>query len=156
VLIALICGLALNSLLQLQTLGTQMSTVVELHNRKIDLITQTQVAAHLRTDSLFRMALANDPFERDAYFQEFNRAGFLVGSGRNALRQMGFSAAEQRNFDAQTGLVNDIESIQEQVIDLLNAERSAKHRLLVQEAIPSRKASTSSWPTCARSINRTT
>jgi len=137
VLIALICGLALNSLLQLQALGTQMRTVVELHNLKIDLITQTQVAAHLRTDSLFRMALANDPFERDAYFQEFNRAGFLVGSGRNALRQMGFSAAEQRNFDSQTGLIRDIESIQQQVIDLLNAERGAEaRRLLVQEAIP--------------------
>jgi diguanylate cyclase (GGDEF)-like protein len=137
VLIALICGLALNSLLQLQALGTQMRTVVELHNRKIDLITQTQVAAHLRTDSLFRMALANDPFERDAYFQEFNRAGFLVGSGRNALRQMGFSAAEQRNFDSQTGLIREIESIQGQVIDLLNAERGAEaRRLLVQEAIP--------------------
>ena len=137
VLIALICGLALNSLLQLQALGTQMRTVVELHNLKIDLITQTQVAAHLRTDSLFRMALANDPFERDAYFQEFNRAGFLVGSGRNALRQMGFSAAEQRNFDSQTRLIRDIESIQQQVIDLLNAERRAEaNRLLVQEAIP--------------------
>jgi diguanylate cyclase (GGDEF)-like protein len=137
VLIALICGLALNSLLQLQALGTQMRTVVELHNLKIDLITQTQVAAHLRTDSLFRMALANDPFERDAYFQEFNRAGFLVGSGRNALRQMGFSVSEQRNFDSQTRLIGDIESIQQQVIDLLNAERRAEaNRLLVQEAIP--------------------
>jgi diguanylate cyclase (GGDEF)-like protein len=141
VLITLICGLTLNGLLQLQTLGSQIRTVVEFHNRKINLITQTQVAAHLRTDSLFRMALANDPFERDAYFQEFNRAGFLVGSGRNALRQMGLSAAEQRSFDAQTRLVNDIESIQEQVIDLLNAERSADaHRVLVQEAIPIQEA----------------
>jgi diguanylate cyclase (GGDEF)-like protein len=141
VLIALICGLTLNGLLQLQALGSQIRTVVELHNRKINIITQTQVAAHLRTDSLFRMALANDPFERDAYFHEFNRAGFLVGSGRNALRQMGLSAAEQRSFDAQTRLVNDIESTQAQVIDLLNAERSADaHRLLVQEAIPIQEA----------------
>lgn len=141
VLIALICGLTLNGLLQLQTLGSQFHTMVEDHNRKIDLITQTQVAAHLRTDSLFRMALANDPFERDAYFQEFNRAGFLVGSGCNALRQMGLSAAEQRSFDTQTRLVNDIESIQEQVVDLLNAERSADaHRILVQEAIPIQEA----------------
>jgi diguanylate cyclase (GGDEF)-like protein len=141
VLITLICGLTLNGLLQLQTLGSEIRTVVERHNRKIDLITQTQVAAHLRTDSLFRMALANDPFERDAYFHEFNRAGFLVGSGRNALRQMGFSAAEQRSFDTQTRLVNDIESVQEQVIDLLNAERGADaHRVLVQEAIPLQEA----------------
>jgi len=137
VLIALICGLALNSLLQLQALCAQMTTVVETHNRKIDLITQTQVAAHMRTDSLFRMALTDDPFERDARFIEFNRAGFLVGSGRNALRQMGFSAAEQRSFDAQTRLISDIESVQERVIDLLNAERSADaHRVLVSEAIP--------------------
>ncbi|HWR76084.1 MAG TPA: diguanylate cyclase [Thiobacillus sp.] len=141
VLIALICGLALNSLLQLQALGTQIRTVVELHNRKIDLITQTQVAAHIRTDSLLRMALADDPFERDTHFMEFNRAGFLVGSGRNALRQMGFSAAEQHSFDAQTRQISDIESVQERVIDLLNAERSADaRRVLVLEAIPVQEA----------------
>jgi diguanylate cyclase (GGDEF)-like protein len=140
-LIALICGLVLNSLLQLKALSTQMSTVVETHNRKIDLITQTQMAAHVRTDSLFRMVLASDPFERDAYFQEFNHAGFLVGSGRNALRLMGFTPDEQRSFDAQTRLVNDIEAIQEQVIDLLNAERSSDaKRVLVQEAIPNQAA----------------
>jgi diguanylate cyclase (GGDEF)-like protein len=136
-LIALICGLLVNGLLQLQALGTQLHIVVEHHNRKIDLITQTQVAAHIRTDSLFRMALADDAFERDAYFLQFNRAGFLVGSGRNALRELEFSATEQRDFDAQTRLVNDIQAIQEHVIDLLNAGRNATAReVLVQEAIP--------------------
>jgi diguanylate cyclase (GGDEF)-like protein len=136
-LIALICGLLVNGLLQLQALGTQLHIVVEHHNRKIDLITQTQVAAHIRTDSLFRMALADDAFERDAYFLQFNRAGFLVGSGRNALRELEFSATEQRDFDAQTRLVNDIQTIQEHVIDLLNAGRNATAReVLVQEAIP--------------------
>ena len=140
-LIALICGLALNGLLQLQTLGDQMEMVVEQHNRKIDLITQTQAAAHIRTDALFRMALAEDPFERDAHFLEFNRAGFLVGSGRNALRRMGFTAAEQRSFDAQTQLVNDIAAVQERVVDLLSAERSADARqMLVMEAIPIQEA----------------
>jgi len=140
-LIVLICGLALNGLLQLQTLGEQMRTVVENHNRKIDLITQTQVAAHIRTDSVFRMALADDPFERDAHFLEFNRAGFLVGSGRNALRQLGFSASEQRSFDTQTLLINDIESVQNRVVDLLKSELSADaRRVLVQEAIPIQEA----------------
>jgi len=137
VLIVLICGLALNGLLQLQTLGTQIRTVVEHHNRKIDLITQTQVAAHIRTDSLLRMALTDDPFERDARFMEFNRAGFLVGSGRKALRDMGFAPDEQRSFDTQTQLVNHIQAVQERVVDLLNAERNAAaYRVLTQEAIP--------------------
>jgi diguanylate cyclase (GGDEF)-like protein len=136
-LIALIGGLLLNSLLQLQDLGTQLHIVVEHHNRKIDLITQTQVAAHIRTDALFRMVLADDPFERDAYFMEFNHAGFLVGSGRNALRELGFSAGEQRSFEAQTRLIEQIQSVQEQVIDLLNSDRSAEaRRMLILQALP--------------------
>ncbi|MDP3419968.1 MAG: diguanylate cyclase [Thiobacillus sp.] len=140
-LIALICGLLINSLYQLHELGTQIEVVVERHNKKIDFITQTQVAAHLRTDSLFRMALTEDPFERDAYFMEFNRAGYLVGSGRNALRSLGFTASEQREFDEQTRLVTEIQSVQEHVVDLFNADHEAEARqLLVQESIPLQEA----------------
>lgn len=140
-LIALICGLAMNGLLQLQLLGEQLHTVVEHHNRKIELITQTERAAHLRTDSLYRMALAEDPFERDAHFMEFNRAGFLVGSGRTALRQRGFTSSEESLFVAQTQLVNEIQAVQERVVDLLKAERSAQARqVLVLEAIPVQEA----------------
>lgn len=140
-LIVLICGLLINSLYQLHELGTQIKVVVEQHNKKIDFITQTQVAAHLRTDSLFRMALTEDPFERDAYFMEFNRAGFLVGSGRNALRSLGFTASEQREFDEQTRLITEIQSVQERVVDLFNADHEAEARqLLVQESIPLQEA----------------
>ena len=136
-LIALICGLLFNSLFQLEALGRQLNIVVELHNRKIDIITQTQVAAHIRTDSLFRMALADDPFERDAHFLKFNHAGFLVMQGRNALRELGFTPTEQRDFDAQTQLIRQIQSVQERVIDLLYANRNAEARqVLAQEAIP--------------------
>lgn len=140
-LIALICGLLLNSLYQLDELGAQIDVVVEHHNRKIDFITQTQVAAHLRTNSLFRMALTDDPFERDVYFMEFNRAGFLVGSGRNALRSLGFTETEQRQFDEQTRLVTQIQRVQERVVDLFHAGREPEARqLLVQEAIPLQEA----------------
>ncbi|MHB1100847.1 MAG: hypothetical protein ACYCZR_14985, partial [Burkholderiales bacterium] len=80
-LIALICGLLFNSVFQLRALGQQLNIVVEHHNRKIDIITRTQVAAHIRTDNLFRMVLADDPFVRDNHFLQFNHAGFLVGKG---------------------------------------------------------------------------
>jgi diguanylate cyclase (GGDEF)-like protein len=137
VLIALIFGLTLNSLLQLETLGAQIRTIAERHNRKIDLITQTQVASHVRTDRLLRMVLTDDPFERDAHYMEFNRAGFLVGSGRKALREMTLNPEEQRRFDAQTRLVNTIQATQEHVLDLLSAERSAEARqYLILKAVP--------------------
>ncbi len=137
VLVCLIAALAVNSIVQLQRIDNQMRNVIDLDNRKIDLITQTQVAAHLRTDSLFRMVLASDPFERDVHFMEFNRAGFLVGKGRNELRQLGFSPQEKRNFDSQTRLATDIQSVQERVVELLSAERSQDaRRVLVNVAIP--------------------
>lgn len=136
-LIMLICGLLLNSLFQLKALGQQLNIVVELHNHKIDLITQTQVAAHIRTDSLFRMVLASDPFERDEHFLRFNHAGFLVGQGREALSQLGFTPMEQRNFDAQTRLMRRIQTVQEYVIDLLHANQNTlAHQVLAHEAIP--------------------
>ena len=137
VLVCLIAALAVNSIVQLQRIDHQMRNVIDLDNRKIDLITQTQVAAHLRTDSLFRMVLASDPFERDVHFMEFNRAGFLVGKGRNELRQLGFSPQEKRNFETQTRLATDIQSVQERVVDLLSADRSQDaRRVLVNVAIP--------------------
>ncbi len=141
VLIALIAGLAVNGILQLQKLDEQMNVIVEQHNRKIDLVTQTQLAAHMRTDSLFRMALADDPFERDQHFMTFNRAGFLVGSGRSALRNLGFTPDEQRSFEQQQPLIGAIQAVQEQVIDLLGAERYEQARLLLErEAIPLQQA----------------
>ncbi len=142
VLIALICGLALNSLLQLQSLGTQIRTVVEQHNRKIDLITQTQVAAHLRTDSLLRMALTDDPFERDARFMEFNRAGFPGGQRAQGLARDGVYPLRsnavlmpRRTWSTTFRRFRSGWSI------CFMTERSADaHRVLVQEAIPIQEA----------------
>jgi len=137
VLVALIFAQALNSLFQLHTLGEEVRTMAEKHNRKIDIITQTQVAAHIRTDSLINIMLAADVFERDDHFMAFNRAGFLVGSGRKALAEMGLSPGEQRDFDAQTRLVNRIQATQEAIIDLIYGGRTETARQqLVAEAIP--------------------
>src|SRR5512139_2197254 len=91
----LIAALAVNGIYQLERLQKQMNTVVELHNRKIETVTAIQVDALARADRLLRMAIERDPFSRDQLFLEFNRAGFLVGSGRNRLRELGLTAEEQ-------------------------------------------------------------
>ncbi len=62
VLVALIFAQALNSLFQLHTLGEEVRTMTEKHNRKIDIITQTEVDAHIRTESLIYIMLAADVF----------------------------------------------------------------------------------------------
>lgn len=141
VLVALIVGLALNGILQLRAIDRQFSVVVDNHNRKINVITQTQLASHMRTDSLFRMALSDDPFVRDIYFMDYNRAGFLVGSRRNTLRELGFTVEEQAIFDAQTRLIRRIEAVQDEVITLLQAHRlDAARALFMEQGVPVQQA----------------
>jgi diguanylate cyclase (GGDEF)-like protein len=136
-LIVLIVALTANSIYQLSRYQDHMNRVVETNGRKIDIITRTQVAAHARTDRLLRMAIEIDPFVRDALFLDFNRAGFMVGSGRRALIQLGFTPQEKSKFDGQTVHIRKIETAQEKITDLMSRDKVEEARqVLVAEAIP--------------------
>ena len=134
-LVILIVVLTINSMVQLNH-HRQLNSNVLIQNRKVGLVTQIQVASHMRTDSLLRMALTQDPFERDETYLEFNRAAFLVGSTRNELKKI-LTPAEKIAFDGQTELVNRIQAMQEEIADLLIWERTANaNALLRQLSIP--------------------
>ena len=135
VLIILIIVLAVSSILQLND-HRKLNAEVLIQNRKVGFVTQIQVATHMRTDSLLRMALTKDPFIRDEVFTEFNRAAYLVGTARTDLLRM-LTSEERAAFDRETSLVNQIQSIQNQIADLLMAERNDNaNALLRQIAIP--------------------
>lgn len=136
-LILLIAALAANAIYQLESLQRRMDTVVELHNRKIETITAIQVDALARADRLLRMAIERDPFSRDQLYLEFNRAGFLVGSGRRHLLELGMTPEEQQMFDEQSRLIEKIMPMQERVTDLLAHEQvEDAWMMLVAEGIP--------------------
>jgi diguanylate cyclase (GGDEF)-like protein len=83
------------------------------------------------------MALEKDPFAQDALWLEFLRAGYLVGSGRDQLKSLGFSPEEQAEFNAQSDLIRRIEPGQEEVVNLLKSNRRAEaEALLIKETIP--------------------
>ena len=132
-LVTLIVVLAINSMVQLNN-NRQLNANVLEQNRKVDLVTQIQVASHLRTDSLLRMALAQDVFQRDEIYLEFHRATYLVGNARSELQQM-LSPAEQISFDRQTQLVTRIQAMQEEIADLLNKERVANANALLRQVV---------------------
>ena len=132
-LVTLIVVLAINSMVQLNN-NRQLNANVLEQNRKVDLVTQIQVASHLRTDSLLRMALAQDAFQRDEIYLEFHRATYLVGNARSELQQM-LSPAEQVSFDRQTQLVTRIQAMQEEIADMLNKERVANANALLRQVV---------------------
>lgn len=136
-LILLIAALAANAIYQLEYFQARMDRVVELHNRKIETVTAIQVDALARADRLLRMAIERDPFSRDQLFLEFNRAGFLVGSGRQRLRDLGLTAEEQQLFDEQSKLIEKILPMQERVTDFLARDEVENAWIvLVAEGIP--------------------
>ncbi len=136
-LILLIAAQAANAIYQLGHFQERMDKVVELHNRKIETVTAIQVDALARADRLLRMAIERDPFSRDQLFLEFNRAGFLVGSGRQRLRDLGLTPQEQKLYDEQSELIEKIMPMQERVTDLLAGERTEDAWIiLVAEGIP--------------------
>ena len=134
-LVILIVVLAINSIVQLNHYR-ELNDNVLMQNRKVGIVTKIQVASHMRTDSLLRMALTQDPFERDKIYIEFNRAAFLLGSARNDLQKM-LTSPEKIAFNRQTELVTRIQGMQEQIAALLISERTANaNALLRQIAIP--------------------
>lgn len=134
-LVALIVVLAVSNLMQLNH-QRKLNADVLVQNRKLDRITQIQVAAHRRTDSLLRMALTQDPFDRDEIFVEFNRAAFLLGNARMDLQKM-LAPHERAAFNKLTVTVSNIQRVQEQIADLLMTERAGNaNALLRQIAIP--------------------
>jgi diguanylate cyclase (GGDEF)-like protein len=138
-LVILIVVLAVNSIIQLNH-NRQLNADVQAQNRKVDLIIQIQVAAHQRTESLLRMALTRDPFERDAIYLEFNHAGFLVGNGRNEFRQLGLTGEERAEFDRQTQMVVGIRALQEDIADMLIRDSIPEaYALLEHQVIPMQK-----------------
>jgi diguanylate cyclase (GGDEF)-like protein len=137
VLVGIIAALSISGVFQLRRIHQEMEDVVATHERKVNIVTRTQVAAHMREDRLSRMALERDPFAQDALWMEFLRAGYLVGSGRNELKAMGFTQREQANFNEQSELIRKIEPAQEEAVNLIKSEQYDKaDALLLKEAIP--------------------
>lgn len=97
-LVALIVVLAINSLMQLNH-QRKLNADVQVQNQKLDRVTQIQVAAHKRTDSLLRMALTQDPFDRDDTFLEFRHASRQLHNARMDLQKM-LAPSERAGFDS--------------------------------------------------------
>lgn len=136
VLTLLIAALAANGIYQLNRLNNQVNQVIKLYSLKLDTVGTLHLNAFARGDRLLRMAIEEDPFARTEIFIEFNRAGFLVGSGRQKLLELGLSPEEKKLFDEQSQLIARIVPMQERVVDALDRDQITTARnILIAEGI---------------------
>jgi diguanylate cyclase (GGDEF)-like protein len=92
--LALMFSLAFLSLLQLQTINDSMENLVEVTNRKMAAANDMRDAIRMRSNSLQRMHLLEDLFERDAELQHFSGYAGKYQSAREQLEKLGMDGRE--------------------------------------------------------------
>jgi len=133
----LMAAIAVIGLTRMAAINERMNVIVSQHNVKTDLVATMRNAARERSISLHRMALMTDPFDRDDEYLYFRRMAAEFLKARNALKAMPLSEQEKKIFEESQGLTRQGTSIQEEVYDLITAQRldEANARLL-EEAVP--------------------
>ncbi|MBI5329813.1 MAG: GGDEF domain-containing protein [Betaproteobacteria bacterium] len=117
-LLLIMAALIGHAVWSIHNLETRMGEIVDVRNRKIQLATDLQEAAHNRHSALGYQAIAKDPFERDENFQQFTKWGFRVGQARNDLKAMTLDSFEKVNLAQQDLLVVKITALHDEISDL--------------------------------------
>ncbi len=122
---------------QLRMTADALSTVVDVHMRKLNLTKTMMAAARERTLCLFRLSTSHDPFERDDLFIQFNQHGAEFADARMALLNMPLSARERELIALQGHLTGIARPMQDQLVEGLHSDsdRKAEEQLL-GSAIP--------------------
>jgi diguanylate cyclase (GGDEF)-like protein len=102
---------------QLRMSANNLSTVVDVHMKKLGLTKTMMIAARERTLSMFRLARSSDPFERDEMYMQFNSSGSQFANAREALLNMPLSARERELIALQGRLTGIAMPIQTQVVE---------------------------------------
>jgi diguanylate cyclase (GGDEF)-like protein len=123
--------------IQLRAVYQGLEEVVNHHNLKTAIATEMQVAGLVRTESLYRMLLLDDPFERDAMMMRHYAGGYRVGAARQRLLAFPMDADERRLYDEQGELIERVVAAQERVVELVAYERMDEARALtLDKAMP--------------------
>jgi diguanylate cyclase (GGDEF)-like protein len=128
VLIGLMLVLVVNSVLNMHAQEQRIREIVELRNRKIQLATDLLQASYNRHNSLVYQVLVEDPFDRDAHFQQYVKWGYAVGKARNELRALPLDTFEQDRIARQDKLIQTIVDLHEQISDLARQGRTEAAR----------------------------
>jgi signal transduction histidine kinase len=97
--LALMAIISLTGLLYLHRHNQGMEHIVTVHNEKTRLLQRMQDAMRERQISMRDMLLMTDDFEQDEAWQLHNQAGTRFLTARDALSQLGVTAAEKAAYE---------------------------------------------------------
>ncbi len=143
----LILALVLVSLSQFNTINVSLTTLVEKTNIKLQAANSMRDAIRLRADSLKKMRLMPDPFERDEEFLKFNQYSGLFRVARENLMMMEMKPEEMDIIDKMTDILKLSQPVNDSAAELLfnevvdgaeifeQAEKLQHHLLIFLDAL---------------------
>lgn len=124
----------------LQQLERNLATVneiIQIQTVKVNLLTSMRGSARERSLCLFNMVNLDDPFERDAWFLEFNKFGARFAQARAQLLQMSPNPEELKILEQQGRLSGITIPIQNKIVELVQQyDIEPARKLLIEQAIP--------------------
>lgn len=128
------------SVIGLQQLGVttaNLNKVVDVHMRNQELTKAMVTAARERTLTMLMLTQVDDPFDQDTLMMNFSNQGSRFATARQALLEQPLNARERELIVEQGRLTSLALPIQNEVVDLIAAGRSAEAgEKVVTQAIP--------------------
>lgn len=135
--VVLMLALVVFSLSRLSAIRTALDDVAEKHNHHIALAYTMYNASRERAFLLYSITSDPDPFSRDEKTQRFYRLGTEFGEARIKLQAAKLTPAEKAMLDTQGRDTSVTTNLQQEVIDLVAADRMKEaSRLLQDKTIP--------------------
>jgi len=121
----------------LQHAEDDISTIVNQHNVKTELVSSMIDAARARSLLLYEMINVNDAFDRDELYQKVRRHGASFANARTQMLGMKLTKAELDLLKEQGRLSGIAVPLQRQIIDLAIEEKlESALEILVSKAVP--------------------
>ena len=128
----LIMALVLVSLSQFKNINASLTTLVEKTNIKLQAANSMRDAIRLRADSLKKMRLIIDPFERDDEFLKFNQYAGTFRIARENLINMSMKPEEKLIIEKMSSILKSAQPINDEVAEQLFNEADTDLSLIAQ------------------------
>jgi len=139
--ITLMVVLLVHGLARLWSISQDLNQVVDLHGRKVDIVTDMQLAGYQRTGALSALVLAVGPLQGGAVTDALAHLESRMHDGWAALRLLGLGPDESANLNRQAALVARMHALQEEVVEYKEADQNRlANAVLRQQLIPLQRA----------------
>ena len=119
IILLLVLLAASTTLFHLSRINNQVKQIVNVNSRKTELLQLMRDAMRERQVSLRDMIIHTDPFDRDADWQRHNNSAEKFLIARDQLISLGFTEAEQHEYDILREKVTSGGLLQVKIIELM-------------------------------------